>query len=222
MGKEQLIEQIAKAVIDGDQSVAVELTEKALAAGVPSTEILDDGLSAGLREVGDMFSRLEVFLPEMLISAEVMKSALKILEPELLKLVGDKVQSKKTVVIGTIKGDIHDLGKNIVSTMLTVSGFNVVDVGRDVPVDKFIEEAKRNQASIIAVSTLLTTTMPYIKDLLRDLNDLGIRDQFKVIVGGGPVTQAWADEIGADGYGATAYDAVQVAQKLGEVESQEA
>lgn len=215
--KEETLEQLAQLILDGDSEKIIHATNKALNDGILPTEILDNGLTKGLKEVGGLFARLEIFLPEMILSAEAMKAAIGVLDPELKKEISGTEQIGTTggnIVIGTIKGDIHDLGKNIVSTMLSVSGFQVIDIGRDVHPDKFIEEAKQHDADIIAVSALLTTTMPYIKDLIRDLRDLGLRDQYLVMVGGGPVTSKWAEAIGADGFGDTAIEAVSLAQEL--------
>jgi trimethylamine corrinoid protein len=214
--KKQLVNHITQAVMAGDRTRVRQLVEQALAQGIPALEILEEGLKPGMQEIGDRFARLEVYLPEMMMSAEAMKGAMNVLEAELQRLAQEKSQqdSTRTVVIGTIQGDIHNLGKNIVSTMLVASGFKVTDLGTDVRPDTFIEEAQQEHTDIIAVSTLLTTTMPYIKDLIRDLRDLGIRDEYQVMVGGGPVTAEWAASIGADGYGDTAYDAVEMAQKL--------
>jgi corrinoid protein of di/trimethylamine methyltransferase len=212
-----LLSLIQQLIIDGDNEKITSAIKDALASDIPPLEILDDGLAKGLKEVGDRFARLEIYLPEMILSAEAMQVAVEILESELKTDIFETTQNGMRggkIVIGTVQGDIHDLGKNIVATMLNVSGFKVIDVGRDVRPDTFIEEAQRHDADIIAVSALLTTTMPYIKDLIRDLTDLGLRDEFLVMVGGGPVTAEWAVSIGADGYGDTAVEAVSLAREM--------
>ncbi|HDM92772.1 MAG TPA: cobalamin-binding protein [Candidatus Korarchaeota archaeon] len=210
---EAILKGLAQAVIDGDEDKAREFAKKAIEAGIEPLCAIKEGLMTGMKVVGDKFARLEIYLPEVLLAADAMKAALEILEPLVVKEEKEKITLGK-VVIGTIQGDIHDIGKNIVAMLLKANGFEVYDLGRDVPVDEFINKAEEVGADIIAVSTLLSTSMPYMEDLIRLLKDRGLREKYKVMVGGGPVTREFAEEIGADGYGDNAEEAVEVAKKL--------
>lgn len=172
---------------------------------------IDAGLTAGIRDVGERFSRCEMFLPEMMMAAEAMEEAIAVLEPHL-KLQDTKKKGK--VLVGTAKGDIHDLGKNIVIALLKVSGYEVIDLGRDVPPPQFIDKAIENDVQIIGISGLLTTTMPMMREVIEMMEEEGVRKRFKVIIGGGPTSQAYADKIGADGYGETAQHAVNLCDQL--------
>ncbi len=207
------IEELKNMVIMGDVEKALKITDVLLEKGVNPYDILTKALEPAMAIVGEKFDKLEIFLPEVLTAADTMKEILeKKLKPLFLKeKKGEKIGK---VVIGTIEGDIHDIGKNIVATMLEVAGFEVIDLGRDVPVKRFIEEAEKMKADIIAVSALMTTTMYNMPRLIRDLKDLGIREKYKVMVGGAPVLPEWAKEIGADGYGKDFKEAVEVARKL--------
>ena len=203
------LKALADAIIKGDQNAAVELTKAALAEGIPAKTVLNDGLMAGMDVVGGRFKRNEVYIPEVLICARAMKSATDLLEPELAKA---GVAPTAKYLIGTVEGDLHDIGKNLVVMMLKGAGFEVVDIGIDVPPETFIEKVKAEQPHLIGMSALLTTTMPALDKTLKAMRDAGIST--KVMVGGAPVTQGYADKIGADGYAPDAASAVDVAKKL--------
>lgn len=210
MEKEQLIKEAAKSIIDADKAKAEELAKSAIAAGMDPLEVIDEGFSVGIAKVGDLFGRGELFLPELILSAEAMKVATDILNAALPQ--GAKKRGK--VVMGTAQGDIHDIGKSMVVSFLQANGFEVYDVGRDVEMQKFIDKAQEVDADIIGMSALLTTTMSGQKTLIEELKKAGLRDRFKVMVGGAPATQRWADRIGADAYGVDAADAAEKAVKL--------
>ena len=210
MDKEQLIKEAAKSIIDADKAKAEELAKSAIAAGIDPLEVINEGFSVGIAKVGDLFGRGELFLPELILSAEAMKVAADILNAALPQ--GAKKRGK--VVIGTAQGDIHDIGKSMVVSFLQANGFEVYDVGRDVEMQKFIDKAQEVDADIIGMSALLTTTMSGQKTLIEELKRAGLRDRFKVMVGGAPATQRWADRIGADAYGVDAADAAEKAKKL--------
>jgi len=203
------LKALADAIIKGDQNAAVELTKAALAEGIPAKTVLNDGLMAGMDVVGGRFKRNEVYIPEVLICARAMKSATDLLEPELAKA---GVEPTGKFLIGTVQGDLHDIGKNLVIMMLRGAGFEVVDIGIDVPPEVFIERVKAEQPHLIGMSALLTTTMPALDKTLKAMRDAGI--SAKVMVGGAPVTQGYADKIGADGYAPDAASAVDVAKSL--------
>jgi corrinoid protein of di/trimethylamine methyltransferase len=206
-------EPMAQAIRDGDQGASVQMARQALEAGVAPIEIFNQCIIPTLREVGDRFGRLEIFLPEMMLSAEAAKGVIDLLEP-ILKAEKSESTMLGRVVIGTVNGDVHDIGKNMVATMLEVSGFEVINLGRSVTVDAFLKTARDQKADIIAMSSLLTTSMPYMKDLLAILKETGELGKFKVLVGGGPVTEDWADQQGASAYGKDAAEAVAAARKL--------
>lgn len=203
------LKALADAIIKGDQNAAVELTKAALDEGIPAESVLNDGLMAGMDVVGGRFKRNEVYIPEVLICARAMKSATDLLEPELAKA---GVEPTAKYLIGTVEGDLHDIGKNLVVMMLKGAGFEVVDIGIDVPPEVFIEKVKAEQPHLIGMSALLTTTMPALDKTLNAMRDAGIST--KVMVGGAPVTQGYADKIGADGYAPDAASAVDVAKSL--------
>ena len=205
-----LIEEIRQAVIEGQAKVVVPKVEQALSDGVPADQILQKGLIDAMAEVGRLFEEGEYFVPEMLIAARAMSAALEVLKPHLVET---GVEPLGRVVIGTVKGDLHDIGKSLVAMMLEGAGFEIVNLGVDVAPEKFVEEAKKG-AQIVAMSALLTTTMPNMKNTIQALKESGVRDQVKVMIGGAPVTQAYADEIGADGYSPDASSAVRKAKEL--------
>ncbi|MBN1202770.1 MAG: corrinoid protein [Anaerolineae bacterium] len=205
-----LIEEIRQAVIDGQAKDAVSKVEQALEEGIAADTILHNALIDAMREVGELFEQGEFFVPEMLIAARAMKGALELLKP---LLVDQGVEPLGRIAIGTVKGDLHDIGKSLVAMMLEGGGFEVVDLGVDVAPEQFIE-ATKNGAQIVAMSALLTTTMPNMKATIEALEAAGLRDQVQVMVGGAPVTQAYADDIGADGYSPDASSAVRKAQAL--------
>jgi len=200
---------LAEAIIKGDQNTAVEITRAALDEGTAAKSVLDDGLIAGMDVVGDRFKKNEIYIPEVLIAARAMKMAMKILEPELVKA---GVEPIAKFLIGTVQGDLHDIGKNLVAMMLKGAGFEVIDLGVDAPVEKFVEQAKAADVQLVGMSTLLTTTMPCMEKTLKALKAAGV--SAKIMIGGAPVTQAYADKIGASGYAADAASAVDVAKSL--------
>ncbi len=205
------LKALADAVIRGDQNEAVNLTKQAIEEGVSPDAILNEGLIAGMSVVGEKFKNNEYYVPEVLIAARAMKSAMELLRPLLAE---SGVEPKGTVVIGTVRGDLHDIGKNLVAMMLEGGGFRVVDLGVDVPPEKFVEAAQENDAQIVGLSALLTTTMPAMKDTIEAFEQAGARDKVRVIIGGAPVTQDYADEIGADGYAPDAAAAVDKVNEL--------
>ncbi len=203
------LQALSEAVFRGDQQSCIELTKAAVEEGVAADKILNEGMISAMDRIGEGFSKNEIYIPEMLIAARAMKSAMEILEPELVKA---GVEPIGKLIIGTATGDLHDIGKNLVAMMLKGAGFDVIDLGVDVSVEKFIEQAKSTGAQIVGMSALLTTTMPSMEEVVKALKQAGIRA--KVIIGGAPVTQAYADKIGADGYAADAAEAVTVAKGL--------
>jgi 5-methyltetrahydrofolate--homocysteine methyltransferase len=205
------LENLTESLIRGDIEKTEVLTGNALEAGLPAKKILDDGLIPGMDEVGRRFQQGEYFFPELLVSGEAMKRALARLKPELTK-AGNTTIGK--YVIGTVKGDIHDIGKNIVIMMLEGNGFEVTDLGIDVTTDAFVKAVKENDYQILGMSALLTTTIPRLAETIAALKEEGLRDKVKVMVGGVSVTQPYADKIGADAYGKDAVDAVAEARKL--------
>ena len=204
-------EELQECMLDGDDELAVEITEAELEKGTDPLDIIQKNMVPILNDIGDQFSRLELFLPDLVMAAEVATAVKEVISSKLVKAEG--VDAGK-VVIGTLQGDVHDIGKNIVSTLLEVNGYEVFDLGNDVPPFDFIETAKRENADIIALSSLLTTSMPYMEDVIKGLNGLGIRDKFSVIVGGGPVSEPWAMSIGADGYSEDANEAIKLCDKI--------
>jgi 5-methyltetrahydrofolate--homocysteine methyltransferase len=203
------LKALGEAVIKGDQKTAVEITKAALDEGMAPESILNDGLIAGMNIIGAAFKKNEVYIPEVLIAARAMKSAMEFLEP---KLVEAGVQPLAKAMVGTVAGDLHDIGKNLVIMMLKGAGFDVVDIGVDISAEKFVEQAKATGAAVIGLSALLTTTMPAMEQAIKALRDAGI--EAKIMIGGAPVTQGYADKIGADGYAADAASAVDVAKAL--------
>jgi 5-methyltetrahydrofolate--homocysteine methyltransferase len=204
-----IIDEIQNALIKGQAPVVGELVQRALNEGVQASTILDDGLCSGMGVIGERFKRNEIFVPQVLLAARAMKKGTEILKPHL---VAAGVQPVATAVIGTIKGDLHDIGKNLVGMMLEGAGFKVIDAGIGVPPEKFVELAKEHGAKIIGVSALQTTTMVNMRDVVRAVREAGLGS--KVIIGGAPVTQAFCDEIGADGYSPDAGSAAQLATRL--------
>jgi len=209
----ELVERIREAVIDCQSDEVIRLVREAIEKGVEASVVVKEGLTAGIRVLGDRFERGEAFLPELAVAAETMKEALQILEPHLTRGVASG-GGAGTVVIGTVQGDIHDIGKSIVATMLTVAGFTVHDLGVDVAPERFVEKARQVDADIVAMSALLTTTMDRMKETIRLLEREGLKGRVKVLVGGAPVTPSFAQSIGADGYGEDFNQAVRVAKRL--------
>jgi 5-methyltetrahydrofolate--homocysteine methyltransferase len=203
------LKTLADAIIKGDQNAAVKITKAALDKGTAAKSILDDGLIAGMDVVGGRFKKNEVYIPEVLISARAMKSAMEILEPALARA---GVEPIGKFLIGTVQGDLHDIGKNLVAMMLKGAGFDVVDLGVDITPEVFVERARATNVQLIGMSALLTTTMPAMERTLKVLRDAGI--SAKVMIGGAPITQGYADKIGADGYAPDAASAVDIAKSL--------
>ncbi len=212
MSKE-LFEAMAQSVLQGDEDEAANLARQALMQGVEPLDAINQGFVVGINEVGALFSRGDMFLPELVAAGEAMKAAVAVLEPEMARK-GTHRQILGKVVIGTVEGDIHDIGKTLVGTMLSAGGFQVYDLGVDVPIQKFVEKAREVGADIVGLSALITTTMGRQRDVIEALEDVGLRPQVKVMVGGAPVTRQWAAEIGAEGYSEDAVGAVAVAKQL--------
>jgi corrinoid protein of di/trimethylamine methyltransferase len=213
MGDSELFEAIGKAMIALEKGNVVAATEKGLGAGITPLEIIENGLLPGLGTIGEMFEDEEIFLPELMKSAQIFQEAMKLLQPAI-RASGAAVENKGTIVIGTVKGDMHYIGKNIVKLLMETSGFEVHDLGVDVDPFAFVVKADEVDADIIALSALLTTTLVGQRDVLEALEGQGKRDRFKVILGGGAVTREWADSIRADGYAENAYGAVELAGTL--------
>jgi corrinoid protein of di/trimethylamine methyltransferase len=205
--KGEIVQQIVDAFTDAEFDDVEPLVQHGLDQGVGADAILNGGLIRGIREVGEQFRRFEVYLPEMMMAADAWQEGMDLLEP-LLSAEEIQEEAAGKIVLGSVKGDIHSLGKNIVATMLQAAGFKVFDVGVDVPASKFIEEGEKAGADIIALSALMTTTMPQQRDVIQHLEARGLRDKYFVMVGGGPTTAEWAKQIGADAFGETAADAV--------------
>jgi 5-methyltetrahydrofolate--homocysteine methyltransferase len=203
------LKALSDAIIKGDQKTAVEITQAAIDAGTAPGTILEDGLIMGMNIIGTRFKANEVYIPEVLIAARAMKMAMEILEP---KLVEAGVEPLAKALVGTVQGDLHDIGKNLVMMMLKGAGFNVIDAGIDVSPESFVEKAKESGAKIVGLSALLTTTMPAMEKTVAEIKKAGL--DAKIMIGGAPVTQAYADKIGADGYAADAASAVDVAKSF--------
>jgi len=209
----EILSEITQSLVDGEPDITLELAQKALASGIEPMAIIREGLMPGMNIVGENFASGEFFLPDLIIAAEGMKKAMEVLEPELLARQ-QAIESPGTVVIGTVKGDIHEIGKTLVATMLSANGFKVYDLGVDVPTKIFLDKIKEVQANILGLSALLTTTMTMQREVIKALQDAGMRQTLKVMVGGAPVTRSWMNEIGADGYAEDAMGAVKVAKEL--------
>jgi len=209
----ELFEKMAQSIIDGEDEIAAKLAQEAIAAGIDPLDAINQGYIKGVNVVGEEFSCGNAFLPELVMAGEAMKAAVEVLEPELARL-GSKREMLGTVVIATVEGDIHDIGKTLVGTMMSAAGFEVYDMGVDVPIVDLVSKAREVDADIVGVSALLTTTMTKQRDVIEALDDMGLGDRVKVMVGGAPVTRSWMEEIGADGYSEDAIGAVNVAKEL--------
>ena len=206
-----ILEEITNAVIDGDKDGVESVVNKALGQSVDPMDIIQKGLTQGISIVGDRFEKMEMYLPEMLLSAEAMRAGIELVKPHIK---AGSIQQEGVVDIGTVQGDVHDIGKNIVAFYLDVSGFEVYDLGSEVPPYVFVEQAEEKGADIIGISALLTTTMAYMPDVIEELKKRGIRDKYIVMLGGGAVTPEWAAKIGADGIGVDFAEAARVAKQL--------
>ena len=213
MQKNEILGNLKDAVIEGDANKARESSKEVLSAGLDPLKAVDMGLAKGMEVVGERFEHEEAYLPELLMAGEAFKAAMEVLNPEIRK---QKKEMAKvgTVLLATVKGDMHSIGKNIVATVLETNGFHVVDFGVDKGALQIIEEAEKANVDVIGLSALMTTTMPAQKEVIDALAELNLRDKYRVIVGGGAVTPEWADEIGADGYGKDAVEAVGLLAKL--------
>jgi len=207
------VAEIKTMLMKGKAKDVEALVTKALQEGISPATILNEGLLAGMAEIGEKFKKNEVYVPEVLIAARAMKAGMAVLKPKLLEA---KVQPRGTVVIGTVKGDLHDIGKNLVGMMLEGAGFQVIDAGIDVPPEKFLDLARTHKAQIIGCSALLTTTMTNMKAVVDAVKNSDLKGKVKIMVGGAPVTQAFCDEIGADGYAPDAASAADLAKRLAE------
>jgi corrinoid protein of di/trimethylamine methyltransferase len=212
MKESEILSKLAKSVEEGEPEDAAALAQQALDAGLDPLMAINEGLTPGITRVGESFSRGGAYLPDLILGGEAMKSALAILEPALLENQEREVTGR--VVLGTVKGDLHEIGKTLVGTMLTANGFHVIDLGIDQKAEDFVAAVKDTRADIVGMSALLTTTMREQQTIIDALKEEGIRDQVKVMVGGAPVTQSWAEQIGADGYAEDAISAVDLAYRL--------
>ncbi len=207
----ELLKQIAGNLEKGDDEIVAALTAKAIEQKISPKEILDNGLIAGMKTVGEKFKAHDIFLPDVLLAAKAMYAGLDLLKPLLVK---ENIPTIGKVVLGTAKGDLHDIGKNLVGIMLKGAGFEIIDLGNDVPAEKFVDAAVENNASVIGISALLTTTMSQMKTVVDLVDERGMRDKIKIIIGGAPVTTDYADEIGADAY---AFDGMSAVDKIKEL-----
>ena len=210
---EELYKAMAQSVIDGDDEAAEALAQQALDEGVDALEAINEGYTAGMDIVGELFASGKYFLPDLILGGEAMQAALAALEPAL-RAAGQEREVLGKVVLGTVKGDIHEIGKSLVGTMLSANGFEVFDLGIDIESAEFVAKAREYDADIVALSALLTTTMLHQQTVIEHLAEAGLRDRVKVMVGGSPVTQGWADQIGADGFAEDAATSVVAAKKL--------
>jgi 5-methyltetrahydrofolate--homocysteine methyltransferase len=207
----ELTREIYSAVLEGNLDLAVEKTSAAIEEGIEASTILEEGLIQAMQEVGDLFERGEYYVPEMLIAARSMQGSMELLNPHL---VSADFKPRGTLVIGAVQGDLHDIGKNLVAMMTEGAGFQIKDLGADVRPERFVEAVKEHNASLVGMSALLTTTMPMMEKTIKAIEDAGIRDNVKIIIGGAPITQAYADEIGADGFAPDASRAANLAKSL--------
>lgn len=213
MSQQEVLEKLKRAIAETDTDLAEEAAKEAVALGMSPMEAVNNGLSQGMKVIGDLFDDGEVFVPQLLIAAEAFETAMSILFGDMSEEEKSK-SSQGKVLIHTVQGDIHDIGKNIVKTMLAAAGFEVIDLGRDVPVEEVVRQAVEKKVDIIAGSALMTTTMPSQRDIISVLKEEGIREQFKCMFGGAPVSPEWIAKIGADGYAETAAGAVEQAKSL--------
>lgn len=210
----EIFEEIKEAVIEGDEDLAEQLAQRVLDENINPVEAVQNGFIKGIEQVGNSWKLGEAFLPDVMMAADAMKAGLAVLEPAIAEMGSDGGEIAAKIVLGTVEGDIHDIGKNIVGALLTAAGFKVYDLGTDQKPEQFLAKADEVGAQIIAASALLTTTMNAQKELVEYLIEKNLRDKYKVIIGGGPTSKAWADEIKADGWAETADEAVDVCKQL--------
>jgi 5-methyltetrahydrofolate--homocysteine methyltransferase len=206
-----LLDELRASIVNGNPEAAGEMTRKALQAGEKAENILREALISGIHEVGEKFGRNEIYLPELLVAGLAMKEAVAVLKP-LLADTGVKTMGR--ALIATVRGDLHDIGKNLVAMMLEGAGFEVIDLGIDIPAENIVNAAREYQAQLVCLSSLLTTTMPAMKEIIQEMKKAGLREKVKIMVGGAPVTQRFADEIGSDGYAPDAPSAVKKAKEI--------
>jgi corrinoid protein of di/trimethylamine methyltransferase len=213
MGKEkdELYSEMSNAVVNMEEELSAQLSKEAVESGYDAFEAIDQGLTKGMEQAGRLFDDGEYFVPELLMCADALNAGVEILKPYIKT---ERQEKKYKIVIGVIAGDTHDIGKNLVKLMLSSAGFDVIDLGRDVPPSMFVERAVQENAKIIMISSLMTTTMDGMADVINILNEKGIRNEFKVAIGGGPVSRRFADKIGADGYSSNANQAIKMANEL--------
>jgi corrinoid protein of di/trimethylamine methyltransferase len=209
--KEKLFSELSGAVVEMDEELSIQLSKEAVESGYDAFEAIDLGLTKGMEQAGRLFDDGEYFVPELLMCADALNAGVEILKPYIKT---ERQEEKHKIVIGVIAGDTHDIGKNLVKLMLSAAGFDVIDLGRDVPPSVFVERAVQENAKIIMISSLMTTTMDGMADVINILNEKGIRNEFKVAIGGGPVSRRFADKIGADGYSSNANQAIKMANEL--------
>jgi corrinoid protein of di/trimethylamine methyltransferase len=209
--REEILKDLAEAVLNMDEDLAVKAAHEAVEAGLDAFDAITNGLVVGMNRAGELYDEEEYFVPELLICSDAMYAGLGVLQPHLKK---EEARARKKCVIGVVEGDTHDIGKNLVRIMLDVAGFEMHDLGRNVPLASFVEKAKEVSADLICLSTLMTTTMDGMSAVIEMLKEEGIRDRFKVMIGGGPISQGFADRIGADGYADNAAGAVRIARQV--------
>lgn len=212
MGSNQSIDEIIDAIIRLNENQVPEQALKAIAEGVPPLTVINEGLAAGLRKVGDLFADEQIFLPELINAARIVAKTIEQIKPSLAS--GESLKRKGLYLIATVEGDVHDIGKNLVTLLLSASGYEVVDLGKDVPTKRIIEKVKQLNPDILGLSALLSTTMPAQQKVIQAIEEAGIREKVKVMVGGAPVTRNWAQKIGADGFAEDAASAVKEADRV--------
>lgn len=213
MKENELFSQIRRAVIGYDEKTTVETVKKTLELGMSPKRVLEEALIPGIQEVGTLFAQERIFIPEVMLSAEVFSLAMKIIKPAILSK-GEEVEDIGTVLIGTVAGDVHDLGKSLVATLLTAAGFEVFDLGIDVSTELFVKKVTELNPDVLALSALMSTTMLEQREVIESLKKQGLRDKVRVIVGGAPVTDDWSTQIGADGYAPNAHEAVELVKRI--------
>ena len=212
MDEREMYEKLSDAVVDMDEDLVAELSQQAVDENMDAFEAINQGLSAGMERAGKLFEEEEYFVPELLMCADAMNAGVEVLKPHIKSETGSGKRHR--VIIGVIEGDTHDIGKNLVKLMMETAGFEIIDLGRDVPAQRFVDEAEKQNAELIMVSSLMTTTMDAMGDVVKLLEERGLHGRIKYAVGGGPVSQGFANKIGADGYSRDAADAVRMSRRL--------